>query len=405
MYHFLTSSCSSFQNESPSLFIAILILSMVVGFYLLTKGGDLLSDHSSNIAQAIGIPSVVVGLTIVSIATSAPELFTSIAAINSGAKGLILGNIIGSNIANIGLILGLSLLISPIDTRNAVPFSQVVLLLILSLFFVGYLYFHPTHSLSLHPGALLLIFIFAYLFFLTISALKNRTQKNNKDTAEETKESTSPIFLSCIMIFVATAENKTNSAGTGIATGTTKANAGVPFLLTSQKDLGDLFGDPSFYSDTSGNMIHGSELNEYGLQTAYSLLGVTNQVFVVRADFDLAKLTPSANAPGGTPVDGAYWLDTQNTSYGLLEWNAAAVTAGGQSFTAINPIVVNKASELDGTMPAASVGVIGDYAVVTANNMNRMFYKNTSGAWVQVGSEDWKASWPTVVSTEAGVTW
>ena len=43
------------------------------------------------------------------------------------------------------------------------------------------------------------------------------------------------------MIFVATAENKTNSAGTGIATGTTKANAGVPFLLTSQKDLGDLF--------------------------------------------------------------------------------------------------------------------------------------------------------------------
>ena len=206
------------------------------------------------------------------------------------------------------------------------------------------------------------------------------------------------------MIFVATAENKTNSAGTGIATGTTKANAGVPFLLTSQKDLGDLFGDPSFYSDTSGNMIHGSELNEYGLQTAYSLLGVTNQVFVVRADFDLAKLTPSANAPGGTPVDGAYWLDTQNTSYGLLEWNAAAVTAGGQSFTAINPIVVNKASELDGTVPSAAIGVIGDYAVVTANNMNRMFYKNTSGTWVQVGSEDWKASWPTVVSTEAGAT-
>lgn len=206
------------------------------------------------------------------------------------------------------------------------------------------------------------------------------------------------------MIFVATAENKTNSAGTGIAAGTTKANAGVPFLLTSQKDLGDLFGDPSFYSDTSGNMIHGSELNEYGLQTAYSLLGVTNQVFVVRADFDLGKLAPSANAPGGTPVDGAYWLDTQNTSYGLLEWNAAAVTAGGQSFTAIDPIVVNKASELNGDFPAAAVGGIGAYAVVTANNMNRMFYKNISGAWVQVGSEEWKASWPTVVSTVAAAT-
>ena len=206
------------------------------------------------------------------------------------------------------------------------------------------------------------------------------------------------------MIFVASAENKTNSAGTGIATGTTKANAGVPFLLPSQKDLGDLFGDPNFYSDTNGNMIHGSELNEYGLQTAYSLLGVTNQVFVVRADFDLAKLTPSAIAPGGTPVDGAYWLDTQNTSYGLLEWNAAALSAGGQSFTAVDPIVVNKASELNGDLPADSVGVIGDYAVVTANNMNRMFYKNTSGTWVQVGSADWKASWPAVVSTVAAAT-
>ena len=59
---------------------------MLIGFYLLTKGGDLLSDHSSNLAQAIGIPSVVVGLTVVSIATSAPEVFTSIAAVTSGAQ-------------------------------------------------------------------------------------------------------------------------------------------------------------------------------------------------------------------------------------------------------------------------------------------------------------------------------
>jgi hypothetical protein len=207
------------------------------------------------------------------------------------------------------------------------------------------------------------------------------------------------------MIFVATAENKTNSAGTGIATGTTKANAGVPFLLTSQKDLGDLFGDPNFYSDTNGNMIHGSELNEYGLQSAYSLLGVTNQVFVVRSDFDLAKLTPSANAPGGTPVDGSYWFDTQNTSFGILEWNAAAVNVtNGQSFTSVNPLVVSKASELDGDAPAASVGTIGSYAVVTANTMNRVFYKSVDNGWVEVGSREWKDSRPTVVSTASDVT-
>ena len=76
---------------------------------------------------------MVVGLTIVSIATSAPELFTSIAAVSSGAQGLILGNIIGSNIANIGLILGISLFISPINTYGAVSSTQRNLLLILSL--------------------------------------------------------------------------------------------------------------------------------------------------------------------------------------------------------------------------------------------------------------------------------
>ena len=79
------------------------------------------------------------------------------------------------------------------------------------------------------------------------------------------------------MIFVASKENKTNSSGSGVAEGTLKANAGRPYLVTSQRELGELFGDPVFMSDGNGNMIHGGELNEYGLQTAYSILGVTNR--------------------------------------------------------------------------------------------------------------------------------
>jgi hypothetical protein len=87
------------------------------------------------------------------------------------------------------------------------------------------------------------------------------------------------------MIFVASASNKANSSGTGIARGTLKSNAGRPFLLTSQRELGELFGDPLFYSDQSGNMIHAGELNEYGLQTAYSLLGVIKQSFCYKSRF------------------------------------------------------------------------------------------------------------------------
>jgi hypothetical protein len=215
------------------------------------------------------------------------------------------------------------------------------------------------------------------------------------------------------MIFVASAENKTSSSGAGIAQGTTKANAGRPYLITSQRELGETFGDPLFYSDNNNNMIHAGELNEYGLQTAYSLLGVSNRVYVVRADLDLAKLQPSATAPGGEPADGAYWFDTQVTSFGVLEWNGAPVTTtGGQSFSTVPRIVITEASDLDNSgVPKGSIGAIGDYAVDATSNMNRLYFKSpgfgantgdklaNAGRWVQVGSEQWAGSWPVVRGT------
>ena len=207
------------------------------------------------------------------------------------------------------------------------------------------------------------------------------------------------------MIFVATAENKPNNSGTGIAAGTLAANAGRAYLLTSQRELGETFGDPLFYSDGNGNMIHGSELNEYGLQTAYSLLGVSNRAYVVRADLDLGKLEPSADEPGGEPADGTYWFDTQITQFGLLEWNASSVTTtGGQTFTSVDVISITEQDEVEDFSnqdytPKASIGGVGDYAVVSVTTTNRSWFKNASSTWVPVGSPDWKASWPVATST------
>jgi len=212
------------------------------------------------------------------------------------------------------------------------------------------------------------------------------------------------------MIFVASAENKISSGGSGVAVGTLKSNAGKPYLITSQRELGETFGDPLFYSDSNGNMINGGELNEYGLQTAYSLLGVSNRVYVVRADLNLAKLQASANAPGGEPADGAYWFDTQVTNFGFLEWNSAALTtSNGQSFSTVPRTVIVEASDLDGNVPKRSIGQIGNYAVVAETNMNRVYYKTPGassaagnpGDWVEVGSQKWKASWSSVRSSVA----
>jgi hypothetical protein len=204
------------------------------------------------------------------------------------------------------------------------------------------------------------------------------------------------------LIVVATAENKSNGAGDGTAPGTLKANAGQVYLLTSQKDLADTFGDPLFKTDANNNPIHAGEQNEYGLQAAYSLLGVSNRAFVVRADLDVTQLNASADAPAADPNNGTYWLDTASTNWGIFEWNgAAASTTGGQTFTNKIPLVITDPTQIDGAGgPAASVGKTGSYAVVTTRDINAgdedlnlhhpmtVWYRSTGG-WVQVGSADW----------------
>ena len=184
------------------------------------------------------------------------------------------------------------------------------------------------------------------------------------------------------MIFVASAQDKTNPSGT-IAKGTTAANAGKLWLMTSQRDLTDTFGTPKFYTDASGNSQHGNELNEYGLQAAYSALGVSSRIYVVRADLDTSMLVPTSSVPEGDPVGGTYWVDTNASRYGIKEWNATT-----QKFTVKTPVVLNDDSgeeNFDGPLPSTNVpGTVGTYCmVVTMDNDNRLFYK-TTGGWVAV---------------------
>ena len=211
------------------------------------------------------------------------------------------------------------------------------------------------------------------------------------------------------MIFVATAQDKANASGTGTARGTTTANAGVPFLLTSQRDLSETFGDPLFYTDNNNNPINGGELNEYGLQAAYSYLGVSNRAWVVRADIDLGELKATATAPAADPDDGTEWFDTQVSRFGIFEWNGNAVTTtGGQSFTNKVPTVITDKTKLVGEVntgiPKTSVGAVGDYALVTTTTVNKLYYKNGTGTWVKVGTADWTKSWPTIIGTTSNPT-
>lgn len=190
------------------------------------------------------------------------------------------------------------------------------------------------------------------------------------------------------IIFVATAENKENASGTGIAAGTMAGKAGCVWVITSQRDLTDTFGVPYFETDAEGNPVNGGEINEYGLQAAYSLLGASSKAYVVRADIDLGSLKPQANIPTGAPACGQYWLDTSNTLYGINEWNA---TTG--EFAVVTPLVIDDSNSdtyltapiCSGGIPANSFGSIGNYAmVVTSANENKLFYYSAAGGWVAV---------------------
>jgi hypothetical protein len=136
------------------------------------------------------------------------------------------------------------------------------------------------------------------------------------------------------LIIVASQQDKLNSAGTGIAPGTLKANAGKVYLLTSQADLGATFGVPFFQTDASNNPVHAGELNEYGLEAAYSFLGVSNRAYVVRADVNTTQLIGTSTIPTSPSADGTYWWDIADTHFGIFQWNSQpATTTGGQLFT------------------------------------------------------------------------
>lgn len=200
------------------------------------------------------------------------------------------------------------------------------------------------------------------------------------------------------LLVVASIQDKGSPSG-NIAAGTTAANANSLYVLTSQRDVLTSFGSPTFYNNTNNSPIHGYELNEYGLLTAYSLLGVTNKAYVIRADIDLGQLVSLGDRPLAAPDDGTYWLDLTPTRPGIFEWDAT-----NQEFTPVAPLLITDVDDLSGGAPRSSIGMQGQYAIVSTNSSNPTYYKNRSNDWVLVGSADWMNSIPTVQGSIANPT-
>ena len=161
----------------------ISIVLLVVGFVFLAKGGDLLVEGASSIARHFNVSDLVIGLTIVSLGTSAPELLVNIIASVGGSSGIALGNVFGSNICNTLLILGVAGIIAPISVQRAtvwkeIPFSLfivVVLGLLLNDAFFGN---SAVNGLSRGDGLILLVLFGLFMYYVfTLSSSEEATEE------------------------------------------------------------------------------------------------------------------------------------------------------------------------------------------------------------------------------------
>lgn len=189
------------------------------------------------------------------------------------------------------------------------------------------------------------------------------------------------------LIFIATQENKVDPTGLAVAVGTTKANAGTVYSITSQRDLVSTFGDPTFY-EVSGTSLNGYPLNEYGLLAGYSYMGIANLIRVVRADIDTAQLQPTPIPPTSPAAVGTYWFDEtalpNGSAYGLF------VRTGIFPNEVWTPITINYTLNFStGTSnaPSNTLGTTGQYAVVfqTATG-NISYWRKGSSTWTQLGT-------------------
>tara|TARA_X000001036_G_scaffold42689_1_gene34189 strand:- start:7494 stop:9989 length:2496 start_codon:yes stop_codon:yes gene_type:complete len=217
------------------------------------------------------------------------------------------------------------------------------------------------------------------------------------------------------LLLVATQQDKSDPTGSeadGKAKFTKSANAGKVVKVTSQRELTQFFGNPTF-TKNGATVVQGSETSEYGLMAAYSYLGQGNQAFIVRADLNLGQLEASTTAPTAVySTAGTLWLDTDASSYGIHQWNT--VTSKWENKIPAVEINVDDGTDVVGDVhtpaTAASATTNGTFLVVVhvdneasvsaARQMSIEYFYGVGGAWEILDSDGNLSSGETVTYDE-----
>lgn len=200
------------------MFLQILVL--IIGFIVLIKGADFFVDGASNLARNFRISKMLVGLTIVSFGTSAPELAVSIKSMITGSGEIVLGNVIGSNILNILLILGASAMVHNLNVKNNTVKSELpITLLLTSLLIVlmsDKLLSNQINLIDRGDGITLLLFFLVFIYYL-IKMARNKIDYDKSDDEEIWSLPKSIIFTIGGMIAIVLGSNFVVDSATIIA--------------------------------------------------------------------------------------------------------------------------------------------------------------------------------------------
>lgn len=158
---------------------------LILGFVMLIKGADWFVDGASRLAEQFGIPQLIIGLTIVAMGTSAPEAAISITSSISGNAGISIGNVVGSNIMNILLILGVTALIGALPIQKNTKWIEIPFVVVCSVALLGLGMWG--NSVGRIDGGVLWILFIAFLVYLFLSAKKS--MKSGANAVEEQEES------------------------------------------------------------------------------------------------------------------------------------------------------------------------------------------------------------------------
>ena len=157
------------------------LLLLVLGMFLMIKGADFFVEGASNIAKALKIPTLIIGLTLVSIGTSAPELSVSIQSSLAGNTDLSFGNVIGSNIFNVCVVIGASALMTPLVVSKDVEKYDIPILLGVYAILVLFAFVITPLELQLWEGIIIFALFIIYTVYLIFRAKKNPTEEEDKE--------------------------------------------------------------------------------------------------------------------------------------------------------------------------------------------------------------------------------